>query len=213
MMLSLFKSSTNESHKSMQGFSLVDVMVGMMLTTILVTGLTGLWGMVSEEFFKLTLRQKAVFVLHGNMERVASLYRYTSFWQDNTTLHTDLSNIIHQTGTNGTENSNLFVTGLVYRETTDASVEKDDFVEGQVLYMDYSASNDINVVWLDRELDITAKMYWTLSSISSECYIDDCSLLTLYLEYPFRFSDLSDPVGTMWDKTETITLQTITGRR
>jgi prepilin-type N-terminal cleavage/methylation domain-containing protein len=221
MILSPIRRSNKNSFASCRGFTLVEVMIGMILTTILVMGMSGVWGMVSEQFFQLALRQKAVFVLHGQMERLASLYRYTNFIED-TTIHPDLANledIIHQTGS-GNDESNAYISGLVYLETTDTDVDKDDFIQGQTLFMDYSSGTKINVVWLDRDLDITATMKWSLTPISTACYQEtgnadhsNCYLLTLTLEYPYRFIENTNPVKNSMGTLETLTLQTITGRR
>ncbi len=198
------------------GFTLIEVMVGMVLTGILMTGLVGLWEMVGDQFFRSTLRQKAVFVLHGHMERIAMLYRKTDFFEaTQNTVHNDLDKIIHQT--TGSNLSNAYVSNLVVRETSNGNVEKyeDYFQQGQVLFMDQATEE--NIIWLDWDKNITAKIHWQMTSISdadTPCYSGDCYRLTLSLEYPFRFIPSTNPAaGGMWAQTETLTLQTIVGRR
>ena len=71
------KISTKDAKQS--GFTLIEVLVGIALIAILVLGLSGLWTTVNDQFLYLTLKQKAVFVLNGEMERLSSLYRYTNF--------------------------------------------------------------------------------------------------------------------------------------
>ncbi len=61
-------------HPFERGFTLIEVMVGMVLASILVMGLTSLWGVVGNQFSDLNLRQRAVFALNGEMERLSSIY-------------------------------------------------------------------------------------------------------------------------------------------
>lgn len=65
-----------------RGVTLIEVMIALVLTSILVLGLSGLWANVSRQFLFLTLKQKAVFVLNGEMERLSALYRFTDFADD-----------------------------------------------------------------------------------------------------------------------------------
>jgi Tfp pilus assembly protein PilV len=58
------------------GMSLVEVMVAIFITAILVMGLSSLWTRVNDQFLYLTLRQKAIFVLNGEMERLTAMIRY-----------------------------------------------------------------------------------------------------------------------------------------
>lgn len=201
------------------GFTLIEVMVGMLLLGILTIGMIGIWDLVAEQFFRLTLRQKAVFVLHGHMERISTLYRHSDF-RDDSEIHStpdpaDLTAIIHKTGVAGDEYSNDFIQNLVIRKTSDDTVDKIDFSAGQLLYMDYQFIPDSNIIWLDYERNITAKLSWDLAALPEECNITSCYLLTLYLEYPFRFQELSNPANAavMWNTTNTISLKTIVGRR
>lgn len=61
------------------GFTLVEVLIGIVVTSILVLGLSGLWTTVNNQFLFLSIKQKAIFVLNGEMERLTALYRYTGF--------------------------------------------------------------------------------------------------------------------------------------
>jgi prepilin-type N-terminal cleavage/methylation domain-containing protein len=66
------------------GFTLIEVLLGIVITSILVIGLSGLWTTVNNQFLFLTLKQKAIFVLNGEMERLAALYRFTGFIESGT---------------------------------------------------------------------------------------------------------------------------------
>lgn len=81
--------------------------------------------------------------------------------------------------------------------------------------------DDRNIVWLDKDRSIVAQISWELLTVNSAantasaCYpsgaTTPCRLLTLYLDYPFRYTD-ADPLVDM-GPVETITLQTIVGAR
>ena len=81
----------NGSHALFQlkqvGFTLIEVLIGTVLIAILVLGLSGLWTTVNNQFLFLTLKQKAIFVLNGEMERLAALYRLTDFQNDGSNFH------------------------------------------------------------------------------------------------------------------------------
>jgi prepilin-type N-terminal cleavage/methylation domain-containing protein len=61
--------------QSQAAFTLIEIIVAMGLLSILVLGTVGMLANVEDQFFRLTLRQKAIFVLHGEVERLAFLYR------------------------------------------------------------------------------------------------------------------------------------------
>jgi len=64
------------SHKraTQTGMTLVEVMMAMVLTAILLVGMNALWVEISREVDALVLRQKAIFRLNGEMERLTGLY-------------------------------------------------------------------------------------------------------------------------------------------
>ncbi len=80
--------------------------------------------------------------------------------------------------------------------------------------------DDRNFVWLDKDRRVVGQLSWELlpvrdSSDNRPCYPSGastpCRLLTVYLDYPFRFT-AENPRGAM-GPVETITLQTIVGQR
>ncbi|MBF8271226.1 MAG: Prepilin-type N-terminal cleavage/methylation protein [Magnetococcales bacterium] len=218
-MMILAKKSTR-----MSGFTLIEVMVSMVLTGILVAGVVGLWGMVADQFFRLSLRQKAVFVLHGHMERLAMLYRT----QANTKTLYASSTGYSQGG--GTARVILYVDTNTARSTDPlmktSAASKSNFDDGYILYLDQGASGlsaeDRNIVWLDRDKDVTAQISFTLDASpdpDSLCYPDadstGCHLLTLFLDYPYRFVPGTTPANNVLPgiAVETISVQTIVGAR
>ena len=209
--------------RSSQGFTLIEIMVGMVLTGVLVAGMTSLWGMVAEQFFRVSLRQKAVFVLHGHMERLAQLYRFGNI-AANMSVNPSTTGYIHPPLAATVAHSILrdSTTGLATDQmmiTTAAN--KAAFPEGNILNLNNTAAEvaDRNLVWLDMEKDLTAQLSWTLVSLSDQCFPDPdeqtsvgCQILTLYLDYPYRFTAGSPPTNVALDTVETISLQTIVGR-
>lgn len=203
------------------GFTLIEVMISMILVGILVAGLSGLWAMVADQFFRITLRQKAVFVLHGHMERIAMMYRTGK-----------TMNLISTTDTYPTHptpsEDHIIFTKSGTANDSDPLVETvpGNFTEGEILYSDRGGSGatreDRNVVWLDLEKNVTALLSWTLVDTSNAmpdtaCYDEsttgsNCQLLTLYLDYAYRFSDGGESDPSLWDRDKTLALKTIVGR-
>ena len=211
--------------RSSQGFTLIEIMVGMVLTGVLVAGVAGLWGMVAEQFFRVSLRQKAVFVLHGHMERLAQLYRFGNI-AANMSVNPSTTGYIHPPLAATVAHSILRVdttgraTDLLMQTV---AANKAAFPEGNILNLNNTAAGvaDRNLVWLDRDKDLTAQLSWTLDQsldpLSEECFPDaqtgaGCQILTLYLDYPYRFTAGNPPTNVALDTVETISLQTIVGR-
>ena len=76
-----------QHHSRQLGFTLIEVLIGTVLIAILVLGLSGLWTTVNNQFLFLTIKQKAIFVLNGEMERLSALYRFTNFANNNFAFH------------------------------------------------------------------------------------------------------------------------------
>ncbi|MEO5326642.1 MAG: type II secretion system GspH family protein [Magnetococcus sp. THC-1_WYH] len=206
------------------GFTLLEILIGTVLIGILVLGLSGIWSLVHDQFFRVTLRQKAIFVLHGHMERLSALYRHgipipTNNSSKNYTHHTWLSE-----DNPGTIPHIVFGLTLGEADFTTLQLTVTDlaqFTPGTIYLLDRGITGDSdedrNVVWLDEEQRITAQISWTLEDASVHaCYggLSPCQILTLFLDYPYRYpEEATDPLETMWPQPETITLKTIVGER
>ena len=55
--------------------TLIEVMITIVVLSILVLGISGLWANVAGDFLALTTRQKAVFVLNGELARLSAVFR------------------------------------------------------------------------------------------------------------------------------------------
>jgi prepilin-type N-terminal cleavage/methylation domain-containing protein len=66
------------------GFTLIEVMVAMALVMVLMVGMNALWTQVASQFDDLVYRQKAIFRLNGEMERLVALYNSSDTSKDPT---------------------------------------------------------------------------------------------------------------------------------
>ncbi|CAK0755948.1 putative Prepilin-type N-terminal cleavage/methylation domain-containing protein [Gammaproteobacteria bacterium] len=201
--------------------TMIEVMVGIVLTSILVLALSGTWAMVSDEFFKLTLKQKAAFVLNGEMERLVAAFRYKNPAGD--WLKPELSSssrYVYDSGTIDIDNNDI--KNIVVNTSMVAS----SFANSQIHFYTESGK-DYNVVWLDRDRQITATLTWAMTESvgptdNADCYWKDsgpkdvvtnlhCRLLVVYLKYPFRYQSDTSPIADVMGWTTEISLQTIVG--
>ena len=58
-----------------RGFTLIEALVAMGVLAVIVLGTSALSGVVQDEFFKYTLRQKAVLTLHSATQRLVTAYQ------------------------------------------------------------------------------------------------------------------------------------------
>ncbi|PCI40839.1 MAG: hypothetical protein COB46_05925 [Rhodospirillaceae bacterium] len=169
-----------------RGFTLIEVMVGMVLASILVMGLTSLWSVITTQFQDLNYRQRAVFALNGEMERLSAIYA-------SNTLPT-----VTAVGSTGR---------FVYSDTVafvHPAANIATFVgtyDGKLLYFDGIAgtTDDRNLVWIDYNKQIVGKLTWENANylnIGSQCVIgglsNQCNLITMHIEYPFRMTDTTN---------------------
>lgn len=68
------RTAVDNGRERQSGMTLVEVMVAMVLTAILLVGMNALWVNITKEVDALVLRQKAIFRLNGEMERLVGLY-------------------------------------------------------------------------------------------------------------------------------------------
>jgi len=249
------------------GMTLIEVMVAMMLVAILLLGMNGLWVTVSQEIDGLVLRQKAIFRLNGEMERLVGLYavgntavlptgaaQSVDYLSDTPAVQASYIAMTPDVADTGHWVSNpiggrrliypssVSAAGLTFlvdgagsgtgefAEPLAADMETlfdpafpDNSLDGayrKVLHWTGatgSLEDDRNLVWLDREKSIVAQISWSVVETSGAylCYsASPCRHITLYLDYPFRYANSSQPRDEIPGfPVETITLQTIVSRR
>lgn len=225
------------------GLTLVEVMVGMLLVGILLVGTNTLWVVVADQFDSLSLRQQAILRLDGEMARLVEVYGNSANAASTTTV-TDYtaavptaaasyisdptSRLIHNTGGGAQGYVVAFAGAAQFRATILADGSNAGQVMSPIYYFDAGVgavtSDDRNLIWLDRDRNIVGQLSWTLTPIIGtdlavrDCGVASCNVLTLFLDYPFRFDVTVDPLATAKSEikgspVETITLQTIVGHR
>ncbi len=218
------------ARRKQSGFSLIEVMFASMILSIFILGIGGFWYQASGRASELVLKQKAIFALSGELERISTLYVFTGF-------ATDLVNG-PLTTTGYTDGLSGFPTTRLIYPASMSPYATNDYVRG--LYGSFAAdefevfskSNILPVlnreyIWIDKARMIVGRLSWTASDINvasciqpldCSCHrFDDlattggrCQLLDVYLEYPYR-------VGTSGNITapaslQAISLRTIVGR-
>lgn len=219
-----------------QGFTLVEVIVAGAMLSVLVLCLIQTWAVCNRLSFDLLLRQKAVFVLGGEMERLASLYNTTTFGAlppASSGGYPSLANI-----PNSATRSIYPTRSLPFVTSASATFLTDD------TYVWSSGSPGTrNFVWLDRDRGVLARLSWigcavsasTVSNTAQACWTragkvpksppgtpfacynglvaKACQLLTLVLDYPYRLQDDTPVQDPQSPALRTMTLNTIVGRR
>ncbi|GAB0058891.1 hypothetical protein SIID45300_03250 [Candidatus Magnetaquicoccaceae bacterium FCR-1] len=206
-------ASTPHSKPAHQGFTLIEILLVVIMIGLLMIGMVGIWDLLAREFLALQLRQKAIFALHGQMERIAALNRHQvnfTTWKTSgypaTHLDPQADHQILQTVPN-----NL----IVY--STTALDQPGKILLHQPAGLDPTARN---VILLDPERRITGELSWTEEPLTTQpCYTGDagggwCRKLTLYLDYPYLFPESDSQTSQPWGgPISTLTLRTIVGRR
>lgn len=217
----------------MAGFALVEVMVGMVLSAIFVAGLTGLWTLASAQTRELTLQQKTVFVLGGEMERLSALYNRTNFEKATEPgLLTSgicgglLDPLFGKPSCTYPSSVSAYMGGSADNFVTNnaTTFRGSDFL---VYYVGSFESDIRNFVWIERSRGLMAMLYWASADISpgAKCALsgtcrcadygngpgnDPCKIITLVLQYPFRLE--TSGTITRLPNTKSLSLITIVGR-
>lgn len=224
------------------GFTLIEVMVGFVLVAILLIGMNQFWVVVSGQIDGQIIRQKAVFRANGEMERLVELYignsaqvdadiaNFNSDGYDVVPVGHVASGLITTSPARFIYDSTVlgFVTTTFdeFREelTSRSTAADANTVYSRVFFYDDPATaQDRNVVWLDREKGVVARLSWILDRTGFDqagrpCFVEvplnECFLLTLFLDFPFRVGVAANPLQPFGNvPLETITLQTIVGPR
>lgn len=208
--------SPAEGERGRHGFTLVEVMVAMVLASLLALGFAAMLTQLDHAFFQLTLRQKAVLLLQGEMERLVALYQKEYFYYREASF-ADGGNRFgrwlyreHPQGIKcPPDDSQCFLV----TSQSDTTLTPADWGNGKVLFLNYdtggNASNERNALWLDRSRMVTAQLFWELGDLSATTGNTCCQSLKVSLTFPYRFTAGVTPLDPVWGTPETITLQTI----
>lgn len=201
------------------GLTVVEVLVAIVLTSLLMLGMHALWQASFRQLDELTLRQKAVFRVSAEMERLAAGYWTDGLIASGTVEAEDsgqYDTIAAALDTSfsflGTPADRLVwpdssVTSLSAATLTAADDADRILRYGEILhYLD--GGQPRNLVWLDFDRNLLARLSWTLGGTFDDCA--NCQELTLFLDYPFRFGSTTDPLRAVEGyPLETVTLKTI----
>lgn len=213
-----------------RGFSLLEVMFASTILSIFILGIGSFWYQASSRASELVLKQKAIFVLSGELERISALYVYTSFPADlvngpvTTTGYTDGLASISTSRLIYPSNVGSFGGGN-YVTSTYATFSGNEFYV--LLKTNLFSSLNRTYIWIDKSRNIVGRISWTTTSISvascvqlldCSCHRSDnlaltggvCNRLDAYLEYPYRIDSSGNITAPA--TLETLSLKTIVGR-
>lgn len=196
---------------------------------VLTIGLTQVWAIAGERSLDATMRQKAVFVLNGQMERLNALYTLTGYGAAVAVDTTGYGSPAAYPDTRAVYrlNTNGFMGGLLGDFVTDIVATFELGGDGMVLLDDQGGAGDRNYVWIDQDRNLLGRLSWSEIVIPAPtggppsgtrlCFDfaggaagDNCREVALYLEYPFR---LIGGAVVAQSEIDIMPLKTIVGRR
>lgn len=212
------------------GFSLLEVMFASMILSVIILGVGGFWYAANSRVADLVLKQKAIFVLNAEVERLTALYVFTGFATD------PANNPVTTTGYNGVGPFTRLVypidlTSFMGGGGNFVTTSANTFSTGsEFLIWDnlgFLSSLNRTYVWIDKNRNLVGRLSWVDTPINIGSCIQDndcscqrfdnqslnggrCRRLDVYLEYPYRFA-VSGTV-TAPAQLETISIKTIAGR-
>lgn len=214
-----------------KGFTLVGTLAAGTILSVVALSLVKAWVVFDGLSFDLLLRQKAVLVLGGEMERLWAVYTRTSYAVNDYARNdypaiAGMANSATRYSYVSTTDTQGFLTSAAGTFTALATPDATVFLG--------TGSPPLNWVWLDRQRNLVARLSWrscqfqlpdmhacfgvaasgkkNKQSGTPACYANggNCEMLTLILDYPYAFNGgAPQAVGT----TRTLTLTTVVGRR
>ena len=217
------RKSYTARKKFQSGMTLIEVMITIVVLSILVLGISGLWANVTGDFLALTTRQKAIFVLNGEMARLSALFRFNQINRSTAANSGDYTNI----GDIPPIDRSIFladdtdlVDNIVVTSNDGTFNCGDNNCAGNVLRIESAvgAGQPRNYVWIDQSRNIVGELSWRTLDISvppaGNCPVPQCFELTVYLRFPLRYvNDTTAPEPPQFGRVETLSLITIVAFR
>jgi prepilin-type N-terminal cleavage/methylation domain-containing protein len=198
----------SDTRRWQRGFSLLEVMFASTILSIIILGVGGFWYTANSRVADLVMKQKAIFVLNAEVERLTALYVFTGFATDPT------NNPVSTTGYDGVGPSTRLVypsdlTSLMGGGNNFVTTSANTFSTGsEFLVWDnlgFLSALNRTYVWIDKNRNLVGRLSWvdTPINIGSCIQAADCSCqrfdnqnltggrcrsLDIYLEYPYRFA-------------------------
>ena len=215
-----------------RGFSLLEVMFASTILSVIILGVGGFWYAANSHVADLVLKQKAIFVLSAEVERLTALYVFTSFAADptngpvTTTAYDGLA-AIPATRLVYPNDVTSFMGGGSNFITTSANT----FSTGSEFLVwdkaDILVPLNRTYVWIDKDRNLVGRLSWVATDIvvpsciqNADCSCQRydnlslnggrCQSLDVYLEYPYRFA--ASGTVTAPAQLQTISIKTIAGR-
>jgi len=201
-------------------------MITLVVLSILVLGISGLWANVTGDFLALTTRQKAVFVLNGEMARLSALFRGYFGGTNYNFISSVTSGGYNDIGPSSRDtfppnpNTAIPVNHIVVTAADGTFDCGNNSCAGNVLNIENAvAGQPRNYVWIDQARKIVGELSWrllneTLPASAGNCSGEACRELTVYLRFPLRYiNETTAPEPVEFGRVETLSLITLVGQR
>ncbi len=231
--------SNQSARRGQDGFTLIEVVAACAVLSALVLCTIRAWSAFDQLSYDNLLRQKTVFVLNGEMERLARMWNTSTFATSATSSsgYPAVAGVTNATNRYVYQGSGQQVGNQ--QQSGGNSAEASSFVTSSIATFQASDTAVLligtippaNYVWIDRGRRVMANLSWascpvttnlptdcwgqtgkagTASSCWSGTGTTPCQLATLILVYPYL---LQNGVIVAGSKLNTVTLSTILGRR
>lgn len=162
-----------------RGFTLIEAMSAGAVLSILTLGLMGVWSAAGGAVNDLVVREKAIWTLNGQMERLVALYQFTDFGDGGADAssgygypapYANTRLIYGQSLLDLLAPSGSLLGGLLGTEEGFGFLEEPtDFAGAEgypvVLVSGLLPANQRNYVWIDRDRDIVGRLSWEESDL------------------------------------------------
>jgi prepilin-type N-terminal cleavage/methylation domain-containing protein len=212
-----------------RGFSLIEVMTASIILSIFILGVGAFWLTADRRANDLVLRQKAIFIANGEMERLTALYGNTSFGAAGPAATTGYDGVATFPATRLTypTSVSLYTGGADDYVTTSTNTFSTGPGTPFRIWVNSQLVPTLNraYVWLDQGQNVMGRLSWTTTNITpASCVVGSdgcgclnylgllsgpCQKLEMYLEYPYRLVSGAPVAGT---HIRSVTLSTIVGR-